>query len=475
MGSDSADLLGGALEEAEDEQTGLRREVQGIGNDISRQGASAVSAAGAGGADMTASGVPPVEGVSHLAEVDALAGLLLVSGQHAAAALLKQQLLAGLQQVQGSCTWQQQVWLRHLAAFEWLWGDMLLLEEGQHAGQGSREGGLSGPQQQRQQQGQRLRDLLEATAAALGVPLHGASAGGADFDIGPGEAYQRFCAGLLPQLPPLPAEAYAGKEAGTAEDPQHQRQQHMPSSLELLQSWQVLCEQQAAAADALQAWRSACAAAVTAVGDVLLAGPGQGLQVADPTVCRKVGRGMPSARVAACHLLHTLTSCTRSLAWGVYVFMHPWQGTSCIPASNLQAVHAVICSPVLLVKHGVSMRPVLWCRCCLVLWLVLDTGCQVLVGCAAAWGSRLRQHYSWSTAGEAGCGRQVRSPAMKALTCTQLCSVCFVVWIEDQCHVCSLAESEEWVLWSAVLLAGVAYTPCPQIDACCFAQRHCTH
>lgn len=290
MGPDSADLLGGALEGEEgDEQTGLGLEVQGIedGNN-SWQGAAAVSAAGAGGADTTASGASLVEGAAHLAEVDALAELLLVSGRHAAAVLLKQQLLAGLQQVQGSCTWQQQVWLRHLAAFEWLWGDILQLQEEQHAGQGSKEEGTS----RQQQQQQHLRNLLQGTAAALGVPLHGTSAGGVEGEVSPGEAYQRFCAGLLPQLPPLPsavAGAHAGTRAGTAEDPQHQQQQHMPTSLQLLQSWQVLCEQQTAAADALQAWRGACAAAVTAVGDVLLGGLGQGLQVADPMVCRKVG------------------------------------------------------------------------------------------------------------------------------------------------------------------------------------------
>jgi hypothetical protein len=260
-----SDMLGGALE---DEQPAAVVQ-QGQGSNM--QGAQgAVTAPGAAEA-----------------EARALAQLLMAVGWHSAAAALRQQQLVGLQHVQGSCAWQQQVWLRHLAAFEWLWGDMLPQQ-----GQEDDAAGLANQQQQ----------LVHAAAIALGLQAQDT----AGLDTTPGEAYQLYCAGLSEQLPSRQESCQPRNSSSTGDDTgqEQQQQQRMPSSVELLQAWQVLCEHQAAVADALQAWRVACTAAASAVADVLLGAPGApadvpALHLTDPTVCRKVSSapGHPHLRV----------------------------------------------------------------------------------------------------------------------------------------------------------------------------------
>lgn len=253
---DAADLLGGALE---DEQPAAAVPSGLQGSSLEEDGGIP------SGAGTAARGLGAAE-----AAAQAFAQQLVAVSQHAAAARLQQQELAGLQQAQEGCLWQQQTWLRHLAAFEWLWGDML-------------------PQQDSacELMVAERRRMLHAAAASLG--LQAQLAAGAD--AWPGEAYQLFCAQLLPQLPPQPARTTS---SSGGDSPDQQQQERMPTSLELLQSWQVLCEHQAAVAEALQAWQAACAAAAGAVADELLLGGAAGgpaLQVSDPSVCRKVGRG----------------------------------------------------------------------------------------------------------------------------------------------------------------------------------------
>jgi hypothetical protein len=266
-GGDS-DLLGGALA---DEQPAVVAQ-QRLGSDM--QGAQGAARA------------PDAEE----AEARALVQLLMAAGQQLAAAALRQQQLVGLQHVQGSCTWQQQVWLRHLAAFEWLWGDML-------------------PQQSQEGEVARLvneqHQLVHATAIALGLQAQESGP-----DTTPGKAYQLYCSGLSEQLPSRPKSCQprinSSSGDGTDQEQQQQeQQQRMPSSVELLQAWQALCEHQAALADALQAWRTACTAAASAVADVLLGAPGApadvpALQVTDPTVCRKVSHTLEHSYLCTC-------------------------------------------------------------------------------------------------------------------------------------------------------------------------------
>ncbi|WIA38028.1 hypothetical protein OEZ86_001399 [Tetradesmus obliquus] len=101
---------------------------------------------------------------SEAAEWQALGQQLLSAGLQRAQQLHSQQHLAGLQQAWPSCEWQQQAWLRHLAAFEWLWGDLLLQQQ---------------QQQQQQQAGvqQHLTQLVQAAAVSLGMPAGGSSDG----------------------------------------------------------------------------------------------------------------------------------------------------------------------------------------------------------------------------------------------------------------------------------------------------------
>lgn len=311
---DDGDLLGGALEPDGDGGGGSHVD-EVVAADDRRGSQGALQ-------DTTAAAV---------AEVEALAQQLMAAGRAAAAVALQQQQLAGLQQVEASCVWQQQVWLRHVAAFEWLWGDLLeqqrqqeKVQEAAAAVDDAAAGKASTPSQQQQL-------LLEAAAAALQAPesVHehmvtlqpGPAAAGCGE---PGAAYQLYCAGLLSQLPANPA--LSGSTTDSHEQTQEQQQQRMPTSSELLQSWQLLCEQQAAVADALQAWRAGCAAAAGAVGEVLL-GPPHGvqqaaagspppaLQVTDPSVCHKV-----SVRVA---LQRKSMLCTALRGWVCLLHLGP--------------------------------------------------------------------------------------------------------------------------------------------------------
>lgn len=258
---DESDLLGGALEDG-DQPAGAPAGALARASALQdRHTDGQVGALGAGRAFGAAE-----------AEAKALAQQLMAVGQNAAAALLQQQELEALQQVQGSCEWQQQVWLRHLSAFEWLWGDMLSIQ-----GADSSAGVDASAAQQQQ--------LVHAAAAALGIQVQAAVA----VDAVPGHAYQLFCVGLMQQLPPQPSPQARTSGSGGG---QEQQQQRMPITLELLQTWQVLCEHQAALADALQSWQAARAAAAGAVADVLFGAGLSGtpaLQVSDPSVCRKVG------------------------------------------------------------------------------------------------------------------------------------------------------------------------------------------
>jgi hypothetical protein len=280
------DLLGGALE---DEQTGLEDE----------QTAAQVS-------DSHSISAP-----AHVPDADAaaqeLGQKLLAAGQHAGAAALQQQQLAALQQVEGTCAWQQQVWLRHLAAFEWLWGDLLPLQQQQ---QGVPEGQSAGYLVAQKQM------LLDVAAKAMGWCVKAATAGGSNSStggeaaaampqqqgpaastglaVGPGAAYQLFCAQLLPQLPLQPSapdevDVLGSSNDSTGHSDRSPKQQRMPTGLQLLQSWRDLCEQQADVGDALSSWQAGCATAAAAVGDVLLGAAGPAvIHLADPTVCRKV-------------------------------------------------------------------------------------------------------------------------------------------------------------------------------------------
>jgi hypothetical protein len=260
---DDTDLLGGALEV---DLPAAAAMPSGLQDSSLQQDGDSPSHAGRAARGLLGSAE---------AAAQALAQQLLAVCQHDAAAMLQQQELAGLQRAQEGCLWQQQTWLRHLAAFEWLWGDMLPQQDS--------TGELLAAE---------CRRLLHAAAASLGCLQAQLSAVA---DASPGDAYQLFCAQLLQQLPPQPART-SSSSGGSPDQEQQQQPERMPTSLELLQLWQLLCEHQAGVADALQAWQPACAAAASAVADALLlggAGGGPALQVSDPSVCRKVGNGQP--------------------------------------------------------------------------------------------------------------------------------------------------------------------------------------
>jgi len=303
LDDDDEGLFGGALEADDDTGDGSAGQHDEAGDSSMHTGEAAAQDGGRAAAAAAAD-----------AQAARLAQQLAAAGVAAAVVMLQQQRLAGLQQVEASCMWQQQVWLRHLAAFEWLWGDFL--PQGPQGPVGVADNGLG-------QLSMRQTQLLRAAAAALGlqVPCSSSSSGGGNgggvgpssveggmgtavdavYAVQPGVAYQLFCRDLLPQLPSRPGSddgSYYGS-SDSIDPQQQQQQQRMPTSVELLRSWQVLCEQQASVADGLAAWRAASAAAAAAVGEVLLvpaaaaaaaaaAAGGAALQVTDPTVCQKV-------------------------------------------------------------------------------------------------------------------------------------------------------------------------------------------
>jgi hypothetical protein len=225
--------------------------------------AAAAAEPGAGAGAAAGGGTPAAQqsdagtGTSDDGAWRTLGQQLLCMAQAAAAAAQQQQQLEALQEVRDSCAWQHELWLRHLAAFEWLWEDLLLEV---HAGQ--------------QQQG--WRQLVQAAAAAAGCACDGAAGG----PIHVGMPFQLYCQqqGLLPTVS-------SGGDSGHGS---------MPSRAQLLLAWQELCERQPAVAEGLAAWQAASGAAAAAVADALLLpqpGAPPPLAVADASVPRKMLSG----------------------------------------------------------------------------------------------------------------------------------------------------------------------------------------
>jgi hypothetical protein len=249
--------------------------------------------------------------LSDSAEWQKLGQQLLSHGLLRAQQLQHQQQLAGLQQAGPSCDWQQQVWLRHLAAFEWLWGDLLQLQLEQ-IGQSELT--------------QHLQTLVEAAAVSLGMPVGDSSsadttsegaaavtaaavAAAAAAALKPGDAFQWYFSqlGLLQLLPRHPDQASdsscaslplshllgtSGQSEGTSSAAAHSSSSaelRMPGRAELIGAWQEVSESLADLEAGVTAWQQASAAAAGGVKEAVarLAVQG-GVLVGDPAVCFKV-------------------------------------------------------------------------------------------------------------------------------------------------------------------------------------------
>jgi hypothetical protein len=250
----------------------------------------------------------------HSAEWQELGQQLLSVGLQHAQQLQHQQQLAGLQQAGPSCDWQQQVWLRHLAAFEWLWGDLLQLQLEQ-LGQSELT--------------QHLQELVQAAAVSLGMPVGDSSstdlsegaaavtaaavAAAAAAALKPGDAFQWYFSqlGLLQMLPHHPDQVSdsscatlplshlldpSGQSGGTSSAAKHSSSSssssaelRMPGRGELVAAWQKVAESLAGLEAGVTAWQEAAAAAAGGVKEAVarLAVQG-GVLVGDPAVCFKV-------------------------------------------------------------------------------------------------------------------------------------------------------------------------------------------
>jgi hypothetical protein len=254
------------------------------------------------------------------AEWQQLGQQLLSAALQRAQQLQQQQQRAALQQAAASCEWQQQVWLRHLAACEWLWGDLLQL------------------QQQQQQAGQsnltqHLQQLVEAAAVSLGMPAEDSSSSSSTGDAGegegaaavtaaavaaaaaaalkPGDAFQWYFAqlGLLQLLPRHPDQASdsscaslplshllgpSAQSDGTSSAVSaatlgsSSSELRMPGRAELLVAWQDVSEALAGLEVGVAAWQEAAAAAGGVKEAVAGLAAQGGVLVGDPAVCFKV-------------------------------------------------------------------------------------------------------------------------------------------------------------------------------------------
>lgn len=294
----------GALLEDGGAGESLQGELEDAGVELPGAGSVAVTAAGGS--------LHAVTDAAIAAEWQVLGQQLLSIGLQRAEQLSRQQLLVGLQQAGPSCEWQLQVWLRHLAAFEWLWSDLLELQQ----------------QQQGDATKQLLAQLVEATAAVLGIPVDSSGDGQAGGAAGtgdeaaptaatvaaaaagalkPGDAYQWYFTqlGLLPLLPHHPDHSGSGSSAdldlaSLAVSPQGGLAAgfaaadaagvlHMPSRAELLPAWQEVAESLSGLEASLTAWQEAGAAAAGAVRIAVEQKAAEQQVVGDPSVCFKVG------------------------------------------------------------------------------------------------------------------------------------------------------------------------------------------
>eukprot|EP00879_Flechtneria_rotunda_P006639 GHRR01006978.1.p1 GENE.GHRR01006978.1~~GHRR01006978.1.p1 ORF type:complete len:1878 (+),score=874.03 GHRR01006978.1:131-5635(+) len=217
--------------------------------------------------------------------------LLAVGGQQAQE-LMVQQTLVGLQQVAPSCEWQQQTWLHHLAAFEWIWGDML---HHQVQLQGNDQG-----QATAQQCHHKLAACMQAAASFSGLPSPSSHFVG---QVHLGNALQYYAAqtGLLDLLPAHPDN---GRSAGisnsrtssSSSGSSSSKASSVPSRQQLLEVWVLVTESAAEVEAGLQGWQQSTNAAVGAISDevtqlvVRLRQQQQGL--ADPSVYLKVLSGL---------------------------------------------------------------------------------------------------------------------------------------------------------------------------------------
>jgi hypothetical protein len=226
-----------------------------------------------------------------------LAEQLQAVGAAAAAVAAQRQQLTALQQVGTSCEYQQQVWMRHLAAFEWMWGELWpppppplprqpdADEEATQCREGSQV-------QQLQQCAQRLHGVA---ASLLRMPLPDAVRPQQQ----PGSALQLYCQqqGLLLLLPGLPAAAsipeLAPELTGCLTD--SSGGSTMPSRAQLLAAWQWVADQAGGLEARLVAWQAASSDAASTAKDVLLLHTSSGSHDSlDPSVGSKVGGGQGS-------------------------------------------------------------------------------------------------------------------------------------------------------------------------------------